>query len=65
MMKYGTSAKAPAGAAKADASGERKEAMRGGVAMGKEDAIGADKKFDTGRTAGVCYTHSRTEYKQK
>lgn len=65
MMKYGTSAKAPAGVAKADASGERKEAMRGGVAMGKEDAIGADKKFDTGRTAGVCYTHSRTEYKQK
>jgi len=64
-MKYGTSAKVPAGAAKADASGERKEAMRGGVAMGKEDAIGADKKFDTGRTAGVCYTHSRTEYKQK
>ena len=64
-MKYGTSAKAPAGVAKVDASGERKEAMRGGVAMGKEDAIGADKKFDTGRTAGVCYTHERTEYKQK
>ena len=65
MMKYGTSAKAPAGVAKADASGERKEPMRGGVAMGKEDMTGADKKYDTGRTAAVCYTHSRTEYKQK
>ena len=64
-MNYGTSAKAPAGVAKADASGERKEAMRGGVGMGKQDAIGADKQYNTGRTAGVCYTHTRTEYKQK
>lgn len=50
----------PKGADKADMSGERKEGTRGGVAMGKEDSVGADKKFDTGRTSGVCYEHKRT-----
>lgn len=54
-----TGAKAPAGATSSDKSGERKAAIRGGVGMGKEDATGADKKFDTGRTAGICYTHKR------
>jgi hypothetical protein len=57
--KYGTSAKAPAGATASDKTGERSERLKGGVAMGKMDATGADKKFDTGRTAGVCYTHQR------
>jgi len=56
---YGTSAKAPAGASSSDTKGERKERMTGGVAMGKEDGVGADKQFNTGRTAGVCYTHQR------
>lgn len=51
--------KVPAGATASDKSGERKEGMRGGVAMGKEDAVGSDKLFNTGRTAGVCYTHTR------
>jgi hypothetical protein len=58
-MKYGTSAKAPAGATASDKTGERSERLKGGVAMGKEDATGSDKKFDTGRTSGVCYTHQR------
>jgi len=31
--------------------------------MGKEDATGADKQFNTGRTAGVCYTHTRENYR--
>jgi hypothetical protein len=35
---------------------------RGGVAMGKEDAIGSDKEFNTGRTSGVCYEHNRMSY---
>jgi hypothetical protein len=53
----------PKGAAKADMSGERMEKThRGGVAMGKEDAIGSDKEFNTGRTAGVCYDHKRNSY---
>ena len=44
-------------------SGERMEkSHRGGVAMGKEDAIGADHQFNTGRTAGVCYEHKRSSY---
>ena len=61
-----TGAKGPSGATSSDASGERHaKAVRGGVAMGKEDAIGSDKKFDTGRTSGVCYTHVRTAYGKK
>ena len=52
----------PKGANAADTKGERKEPLRGGVAMGKEDAIGSDKEFNTGRTAGICYEHKRTAY---
>ena len=53
----------PKGAAKADMSGERMEKThRGGVAIGKEDMIGSDKEFNTGRTAGVCYEHKRNSY---
>lgn len=55
--------KMPAGAASSDNKGERRERMVGGVAMGKEDMTGADKQFNTGRTAGVCYTHTRGEYR--
>lgn len=58
-----TGAKAPAGATSSDTSGERHaKAFRGGVAMGKEDAIGADHQFNTGRTSGICYDHKRTAY---
>jgi hypothetical protein len=60
---YGTSAKAPAKATSSDDKGERREKMRGGVAMGKEDGVGADKQFNTGRTEGTCYTHTRSEYR--
>jgi hypothetical protein len=56
-----TGAKAPAGATASDASGERHAKLRGGVAMGKEDDIGADKLFNTGRTEGICYSHKRAE----
>lgn len=52
----------PKGADAADTKGERHEKMRGGVAMGKEDAIGSDHQFNTGRTEGVCYEHKRTAY---
>ena len=53
----------PKGVDKADRSGERRERMVGGVAMGKEDKTGADKQFNTGRTEGICYTHTRSEYR--
>jgi hypothetical protein len=63
-MNYGTQgAKIPA-ATSSDKSGERMEKMKGGVAMGKEDATGSDKLFNTGRTAGVCYDHKRCDSAQ-
>ena len=52
------------GATSSDRSGERKaKSMRGGVAMGKEDAIGSDKEFNTGRTEGICYEHKKDGYR--
>jgi len=54
----------PKSAGKADMSGERKGRIVGGVAEGKEDKIGKDSEFNTGRTAGVCYNHERTNYKK-
>ncbi len=57
-----TGGKMPKGADAADTSGERHEKLRGGVAMGKEDAVGKDGEFNTGRTAGTCYTHKRGSY---
>ena len=61
-MTYGTKgAKIPA-ATSSDKSGERMEKIKGGVAMGMEDATGADKLFNTGRTTGVCYDHKRNSY---
>ena len=58
-----TGAKAPKGATSSDMSGERMGKRVGGVAMGKEDATGADKLFNTGRTEGICYTKTRSEYR--
>lgn len=63
-MGYGTSAKAPAGATASDNSGERRERIVNGVAMGKADATGPDHKFDGGRSKGVCYTHGRKSYQK-
>lgn len=54
-----TGAKAPAGAASSDKTGERQERKTGGVAMGMADATGKDKLFNTGRTSGICYEHKR------
>lgn len=58
-----TGEREPKGATSSDRSGERTGKIVGGVAMGKEDATGADKQFNTGRTAGVCYTHTRENYR--
>ena len=56
---YGSNAKEPSGAKASDSSGERSGMIKNGIAMGKADAVGADKKFDGGRHSGICYTHSR------
>ena len=58
-----TGGKVPAGASSSDKRGERRESIVGGVAMGKEDATGKDKLFNTGRTEGICYSHNRSEYR--
>ena len=58
-----TGGKMPAGAASSDTKGERRDRMVGGVAMGKEDMTGKDNQFNTGRTEGICYTHTRGEYR--
>lgn len=61
MTPLRTGASIPA-AKSSDSSGERMEKSKGGVAMGKQDATGSDKLFNTGRTAGICYTHDRSAY---
>jgi hypothetical protein len=64
VYKSGASGeKMPKGVLSSDTSGERMEKLKGGVAMGKEDKTGANKLFDTGRTAGVCYEHDRSHYR--
>jgi hypothetical protein len=63
MAKSSTGATPPKGATSSDRSGERMEKNRGGVAMGMEDKIGADKLFNTGKTDGICYTKTKSEYR--
>lgn len=58
-----TGAKAPMGATSSDRTGERSGMLKGGVAQGMEDKVGADKKFDTGRTAGICYVKEKAAYR--
>jgi hypothetical protein len=58
-----TGAKAPMGATSSDRSGERSGMLKGGVAMGKEDKVGADKLFNTGKTAGISYVKEKACYK--
>jgi hypothetical protein len=60
-----TGATPPKGATSSDTSGERMGKIVGGVAMGKEDMTGPDNQFNTGRTAGICYTHTRDAYKSE
>ena len=57
-----TGATSPKGVDASDSTGERMGKIVGGVAMGKEDMTGADKQFNTGRTAGICYEHTRSAY---
>jgi len=63
-VKSTTGATPPKGASSSDMSGERMGKIVGGVAMGKEDkTAGMEGEFNTGRTAGVCYTHDRSHYR--
>lgn len=55
---YGNVGKIPA-AKSSDGGGERGGRIKNGVAMGKQDATGTEKLFNTGKTDGTCYTHGR------
>ena len=61
-MGYYNKEKLPKGATASDASGEKRESLKGGVAMGKMDAVGADKLFKGGSSEKVCYEHKRASY---
>lgn len=54
--------KEPKGDNASDRSSERKEGLKNGVAMGKADATGSNKEFNTGRSEGTCYSHTRKSY---
>jgi hypothetical protein len=58
-----TGATPPKGADKSDNGGNRSGKVVGGVGMGKEDMTGADKQFNTGKTAGVCYVKEKASYR--
>ena len=62
-VKSTTGATPPKKATSSDMTGERMGRIVGGVAMGKEDDTGKDNQFNTGSTSGVCYTHTRSEYR--
>lgn len=65
MYKSGASGeKMPKGVLSSDTSGERKGKLVGGVAIGKEDkTAGMEGEFNTGRTEGICYSHTRSNYR--
>jgi hypothetical protein len=63
-VKSTTGATPPKGATSSDMSGERMGKTVGGVGMGKEDkTAGMEGEFNTGRTAGICYSHDRSHYR--
>jgi hypothetical protein len=71
-----TGVKTPAGATASDMSGERKQKLVGGVAMGKADGIGERDGSHMGKNDGrlgemkggssesVCYDHKRIAHVQ-
>ena len=58
-MGYYNKEKIPMGAKASDNSGEQKLGVKGGVGMGKKDAVGADKPFKGGSSEKVCYDHKK------
>lgn len=77
VFKSGASGeKVPKGVLASDTSGERKMALKGGVAMGKADGLGLREKSHAGKIDGrlgevkggskehECYSHERMEHAQ-
>lgn len=51
--------KLPKGEDKADTGGEQPSKKIRAGALGKTEAAEDDRQFNTGRTAGICYNHTR------
>ena len=77
VFKSGASGeKMPKGVLASDTSGERKMALKGGVAMGKADGLGLREASHAGKIDGrlgevkggskehECYSHERMEHAQ-
>ena len=66
-----TGEREPKGAKSSDSSGEKGGRMINGIGMGQKDATGRsngghDKgEFNTGRSEGVCYAHTRKAYQRE
>jgi len=61
---FGNQAKISGNPKSSDSTGERKEALiKGMVPKAKENATGENKPFNGGRHSGICYTHSRSNYR--
>jgi len=58
---YGTHAMMKGNPAASDSTGERGSA-KNNIPNAMTNKVGADKKFDGGRSNGVCYTHDRKSY---
>lgn len=55
---YGTHATMSGNPKASDSTGERGMAKKG-IPNAMTNATGADKKFDGGKSSGVCYSHDR------
>lgn len=60
--RHETGEREPKGGKASDSSGERSGGLKNGVAMGKADATGDNKLFNTGKTEGTCYSHDRKSH---
>ena len=58
---YGTHATMKGNAKASDGTGEKNSAMKN-IPNAMTNKVGADKKFDGGRSSGVCYSHDRKSY---
>ena len=58
---YGTHATMSGNAKASDGTGEKGSA-KNNIPNAMTNKVGADKKFDGGRSSGVCYSHDRKSY---
>lgn len=59
--KYGNGFAVPKGVTASDGTGSQGSAKKG-IPNAMTNKVGADKKFDGGKTSGVAYVHDRKCY---